>query len=39
MTASVYEADRRAAFEAGMNDFAEKPIRIEQFYETMQKYL
>ncbi len=39
MTASVYAEDRTAAFSAGMNDFTEKPIVVEQLYETMSKYL
>ncbi len=39
MTADVREPDRAAAFAAGMNDFTEKPILVEQFYETLKKYL
>ena len=39
MSASVYEADRRAAFAAGMNDFIEKPIRIEALFEALKQFL
>ncbi len=39
MTANVLEADRTDAFDAGMNDFTEKPILVERFYETLKKYL
>ena len=39
MTASVYPLDRKAAFDAGMNDFTEKPIVVEHLYDTLRRYL
>ncbi len=39
MTANVYENDRNAAFEAGMNAFTEKPIYIDKLYATMKEFL
>ena len=39
MTANVNEADRNAAFGAGMDGFTEKPIHIGELYETMKRYL
>ena len=39
MTANVYERDRNAAFEAGMNAFAEKPILTDKLFATMKQYL
>lgn len=39
MTANVSERDRKAAMEAGMNDFAEKPIFVDKLFGTLQKYL
>ena len=39
MTANVYPEDREKAFAAGMDDFAEKPIRVAKLYETLKKYL
>ena len=39
MTANVYEKDRNAAFDAGMNAFAEKPINIDKLFAAMKKYL
>ena len=39
MTANVYEADRRAALGAGMNEFLEKPIVVDKLYETLRRYL
>lgn len=35
MTANVYEKDRKRAFEAGMNCFAEKPVDIEKLCAAM----
>ena len=35
MTANIYEQDRREAFAAGMNDFTEKPIRIDQLFDAI----
>ena len=39
LSASVYQKDRDAALQAGMNDFAEKPIFLEKLFSTMYKYL
>ncbi len=39
MTANVYPEDREKAFAAGMDDFAEKPIRVQKLYETLKKHL
>ena len=39
MTANVYEKDRIAALESGMNDFTEKPILTEKLFAAMKKYL
>ena len=39
MTARVYEEDRKAAFAAGMNDFTEKPILIEELCKAIQKFI
>ena len=39
MTANAEEEDRKAAFEAGMNEYAEKPIYIEKLYAAMNQYL
>jgi len=39
MTANVYEKDRLAALQAGMNDFTEKPIMTEKLFAAMKKYL
>lgn len=39
MTTSVSQGDRTAAAQAGMNDFAEKPIFVEKLFETLSRYL
>ncbi len=39
MSANVYDKDRSAALDAGMNAFAEKPIFIDRLFETMKQYL
>ena len=39
MTANVYEKDRNAAFEAGMNGFTEKPIVVEKLLSTVNRYI
>ncbi len=39
MTANIYKEDRRAAFEAGMNAFTEKPIVVEALFNAMKDYL
>ena len=37
MTAKVYEKDRKQAYEAGMNGFAEKPVFAKELYEIMKE--
>ena len=39
MTANVYEKDRKAAFEAGMDGFTEKPISADEFFSAIEKFL
>lgn len=39
MTANVYDKDRDAAFQAGMDAFTEKPIFIEKLLDAMDQYL
>lgn len=39
VSASVYEKDRRAALDAGMDAFVEKPIFTDKLYETLNEYL
>ena len=39
VSANVYEKDRRAAFEAGMDAFAEKPILIGRLFDTIKSCL
>jgi CheY-like chemotaxis protein/DNA-binding XRE family transcriptional regulator len=39
LTANIYESERQAAFDAGMNAFAEKPIDIEGLFSAIQKCL
>ncbi len=39
VSANVYERDRNAALEAGMNAFAGKPIVLERLLKTMSAYL
>jgi len=39
MTANVFEEDRRAALEAGMNDFVAKPVQPEDFYQALGRWL
>ena len=39
MTANVYERDRKEAFEAGMNDFTEKPIVTHTLLATLKQHL
>ena len=39
MTANVEERDRIAAFEAGMNAFAEKPVMIDKLLSLMAEFL
>jgi len=39
MTANVFREDIEMCLEAGMNDHIGKPIEIEEFIGTLQKYL
>ena len=39
LTTNVDEKDRKAAFEAGMDAFTEKPIFVDRLFGTMGKYL
>lgn len=39
LTTNVDEEDRKAAFDAGMNAFTEKPIFIDRLFETLSQYL
>jgi len=39
MTTNVSAADRKAALDAGMDSFQEKPIFTDKLYRTMQQYL
>ena len=39
VTANVQEKDRKAALEAGMNGFTEKPIFVDQLFDKMKYYL
>lgn len=39
VSANIYEKDRNAALEAGMDAFTEKPIFIDKLFETMKQHL
>ncbi len=39
MTANVFEEDRKACLEAGMNDFVAKPIEVDTMFKTLAKWL
>ena len=37
MTANATEADRQMCFDAGMNDYISKPVRIEELMRALQE--
>ena len=39
VTADIYDKDRNAAIEAGMDAFTEKPISVEKLFKTMEQHL
>ena len=39
VTANIYDKDRTAAIEAGMNAFTEKPISVEELFKIMEQHL
>ena len=39
MTANVGDRNRRAAFDAGMDAFMEKPVRVEELFSEMARCL
>lgn len=38
MTANVLESDRRASFDAGMNDFVAKPVQVEDLENALRRF-
>lgn len=38
MTANVLESDRRASFDAGMNDFVGKPVQVEDLENALRRF-
>ncbi len=39
LTSNVSEIDRKAALEAGMNAFTEKPVLVDRLFETIRQYM
>ena len=39
LTANTLEGDRERCFEAGMNDFVSKPIRVKELAETLRRWV
>ena len=39
MTANIFAEDRQVCLEAGMNDFAAKPVEPEDLFATIAKWL
>ena len=39
MTANAMEGDRERCLEAGMDDYIAKPIRADQLYEQLQRWV
>jgi CheY-like chemotaxis protein len=39
MTANVFDEDRKACLEVGMNDFVAKPIEVDAMFKSLAKWL
>jgi len=39
MTANVFDEDRKACLEVGMNDFVAKPIEVDTMFSTLAEWL
>jgi len=39
ITASAFEEDKQRIFEAGVDDFIRKPVRTDELYENIRRYL